>query len=49
MLILNINDLDRMKLEFHEAFEDIFYNAFARLNKSLKVKLCAIDYCNEFL
>ena len=41
--------LDRMRIEFIEAFDDLFFSGFKRLNRSLKVKLAATKYCKTFI
>ena len=49
LLTLNIDMLDRMRIEFIEAFDDLFFSGFKRLNRSLKVKMAAINYCKTFM
>jgi len=41
--------LDRMRIEFIEAFDDLFFSGFKRLNRSLKVKIAALKYCKTFI
>jgi len=41
--------LDRMKIEYIDAFEFLFGSGFKRLNRSLKIKLAAIKYCKNFM
>ena len=47
LLTLSLDHLWNMKHEFSEPYEDIFNNAYSRLNKCLKIKLKAIKYQNE--
>lgn len=44
-LTLSINDLNRMKIEFLEAYEDLFLDAYNRLYKILRLKLEASRQC----
>ena len=36
-----------MKYDFKEEYKSLFRNAFTRLNKTLKIKLKAIQYCQS--
>ena len=47
MLTLSIIDLNRMKYEFKEPYDNLFDCAYTRLQRSLKIKLKAIKYCND--
>jgi len=38
-----------MKVEFYEAYDDLFKFAFTRLRKSLYLKVKALTYCQYFL
>lgn len=40
--MLTLEELDQMKLEFPDIFEELFRNTFRRLKKALKTKLEAI-------
>jgi hypothetical protein len=46
LLTLSIDDLHKMQHEFSEPYQDLFENAFVRLQRCLKIKLKAIKYCN---
>jgi len=47
LLILSIKDIDRMKVEFPEIFEELFTNSFRRLKKAIKQKKKAIEICEQ--
>ena len=49
LLTLDLEFLDKMRVEFSEEFEFLFESGFKRLNRSLKIKLAAIRYCKEFM
>lgn len=49
LLSLSIEDLNRMKLEFNEAFEEIFTKSIKPLEMALKLKIRAIRHCAEVL
>lgn len=38
-----------MRIEFIEAFDQLFQNGFKRLNRTLKIKLAAMKYAKHFL
>ena len=46
---MDLQTLEKMKVEYIEAFEFLFQSGFKRLNRSLKVKLAAIEYCKNFM
>ena len=47
VLYLSIQDLNRMKQEFLEAYEKLFNDAYNRLRRSLTLKLKAMRLCAE--
>jgi len=47
VLCLSIQDLNRMKQEFMEAYEKLFNDAYNRLRRSLSLKLKAMNLCAE--
>ena len=47
VLQLAIQDLNRMKQEFLEAYEKLFNDAYNRLRRSLTLKLKAMRICAE--
>lgn len=47
LLTLTLEELDQMKLEFPDIFEELFRNTFRRLKKALKTKLEAIQICEK--
>ena len=49
LLTLSIDDLNKMKHEFQEPYEDLFESSYTLLQKCLKIKLKAIKYCNHNL
>jgi|APSaa5957512535_1039671.scaffolds.fasta_scaffold151608_1 hypothetical protein len=49
LLIFSIGDLNRMKGEFLEAYEDLFSDAYQRLYRTLKVKLETMQKCQSIL
>jgi hypothetical protein len=48
LLSFSITDLNKMKMEFFEAYNSIFSNQYKRLDRTLKIKLKAMKYCQEF-
>ena len=46
---MDLEILDKMKIEYMDAFEYLFSSGFKRLNRSLKIKLAAIKYCKNFM
>lgn len=42
LLILTLDDIDKMKLEFPEVFDELFSNSLKRLERILKLKIDAI-------
>ena len=49
LLTLSIHDLNIMKNEFKEAYNNIFENSFTHLRRTIQVKLKAIKYSNKYL
>ena len=49
LLSFSINDLNRMKAEFLDAYEDLFNDAYQRLFRALKIKLSAMKHCQTEL
>jgi hypothetical protein len=47
LVTLNIGELDKMKIEFPEVFDELFTNSYRRLNRELKLKLEAANICRE--
>ncbi|CDW71411.1 UNKNOWN [Stylonychia lemnae] len=47
LLILTLDDIDKMKLEFPEVFDDLFNNSLKRLEKVLKLKIDAVEQCES--
>ena len=47
LLILTLDDIDKMKLEFPEVFDDLFNNSLKRLERILKLKIDAIKQCEN--
>ena len=47
VLCLSIQDLNRMKQEFLEAYEKLFSDAYDRLRRALNLKLKAMRICAE--
>lgn len=45
LLLLNINDINRMNSEFPEIFSEIFLNCAIRFKKAIKMKQKAIEKC----
>ena len=45
LVTLNIGELDKMKIEFPEVFDELFTNSYRRLNRELKLKLEAANIC----
>ena len=48
LLSFSIEDLNRMKMEFLEAYDALFSSSYRRLDRALKMKLKAMKYCQEF-
>ena len=46
LLLLMIEDIDKMKIEFPEKFEHLFMNSYRRLKKELEIKIEAIKLCD---
>ena len=46
-MTLSIKDLQKMKSEFHEAYQSMFQNAFHRLKRAIKLKVHAIKLCSR--
>lgn len=47
LLILLMEDMDKMKIEFPEIFEEFFMNSYRRLRKELELKIQAILLCEK--
>ena len=48
LLSFSIADLNKMKMEFLEAYNSLFNDSYKRLDRALKIKLKAMKYCQEF-
>lgn len=46
-LMLSIQDLNRLKQEFLEAYDKLFKDSFVRLKKVLKLKIEGLKICKE--
>lgn len=44
-MTLSIQDLQRMKTEFNEAYQSMFKHAFSRLKRAVKLKVHALKLC----
>ena len=42
LLVLLIDDIDTMKIDFPDVFDELFTNSFRRLKKELQLKIEAI-------
>lgn len=49
MLTLSLNDLENMSSEFIDSYRQIFGQAHIRLQRSLKIKMTAIQHCKQHL
>ena len=49
LLMLNLTDLNRMRMEFVEAYESLYDCAYARLDRALNIKVKAIKYANNWM
>lgn len=49
LLSFSLVDLNRMKGEFLEAYEDLFSDAYQRLYRTLKIKLETMQHCQNIL
>ncbi len=47
LVILKIEELDKMKIEFPEIFDELFTNSYRRLNRELKLKVESGNICRE--
>ena len=47
VLCLSLQNLNRMKQEFLEAYEKLFRDAYNRLRRSLSIKLKVMTLCAE--
>jgi hypothetical protein len=47
LLMLMIEDIDKMKIEFPDVFEELFTNSYRRLKKELQLKIEAIKLCEK--
>ena len=45
LLMLSIDDLYHMRLEFEDSYEDMFKESFQSLHKAMSIKLLAISKC----
>lgn len=43
--MLLIEDIDKMKIEFPDVFDELFMNSYRRLKKELEIKIKAIQLC----
>jgi len=41
--LLTLENIDKMKIEFPEVFDQLFTNSFRRLKKELKLKIDALE------
>lgn len=46
-MTLSIQDLQRMKMEFNEAYQKLFHDAFSRLKRAVKLKVHAMRLCSR--
>lgn len=49
MLQLEKHDLYRMSLEYGEIYEELFRDAFSMLQKTISIKLYAVEKCQKEL
>ena len=49
LLTLSLQDLERMRCEFSEAYNVLFLGLYERLKNSHKIKVYAISHCNNHL
>lgn len=47
LLMLLIEDTDKMKIEFPDVFDELFMNSYRRLRKELEIKIQAIQQCER--
>jgi CRP-like cAMP-binding protein len=47
LMILTIDDLEKLKHQFPDIFGELFVNTYHRLRFELQLKLEAIQYCEE--
>jgi nanoRNase/pAp phosphatase (c-di-AMP/oligoRNAs hydrolase) len=47
IMMLSINDLNRMQVEFSEVYENMFDESYKRLEVALKEKLNAMQECSK--
>lgn len=47
LLMLLIEDIDKMKIEFPDVFDELFMNSYRRLKKELEIKIKAIQLCEQ--
>jgi hypothetical protein len=47
LLEMNLIEIDRMKIEFPDAFEELFKNSFKRLKGALRKKIQALQLCER--
>ena len=47
LLTLPIEELEKMKIEFPEIFEELFTNSYRRLKRELQLKLDAASKCRD--
>lgn len=49
VLTLSLDDLEKISVEFFEAYREIFDKVHKRLQRSLKIKMAAIKHCKMHL
>lgn len=49
MLTLTIQDLSMMKNELYEAYTDVFNNSLNLLQRTIRIKLKALRFCQRFM
>jgi CRP-like cAMP-binding protein len=47
LLMLLIEDIEKMKIEFPDVFDELFMNSYRRLRKELEIKIQAIQQCEK--
>lgn len=49
LLTLSIHDLNMMRFEFYEAYQNLFDNTYNRLRRTIRIKLKAVRYCQKYM
>lgn len=49
LLTLSLNDLENMSFEFLHSYKLIFDKAPVRLHRALRIKVSAVNHCQEHL